>query len=63
MEIKRLDHLGIVAGVIKDTRLVKLLDERLQKDPNNQEEITPGEAIAGIIINGLGFTDRPLSLT
>jgi transposase len=25
--------------------------------------ITPGEAIAGMIMNGLGFSDRPLSLT
>lgn len=43
MDIKRLDHLGIVAGVIKDLGLI--------------------EAIAGMISNGLGFSDRPLSLT
>jgi len=63
MDIKRLDHLGIVAGVIKDLGLVEAIDKRLQKDTQNQENITPGEAIAGMIINGLGFSDRPLSLT
>ena len=31
--------------------------------PHDQEEITTGEAIAGMIINGLGFAHRPLSLT
>jgi transposase len=63
MEIKRLDHLGIVAGVIKDLKLIETIDQRLQKDKNDQEMITPGEAIAGMIMNGLGFSDRPLSLT
>lgn len=63
MEIKRLDHLGIVAGVIKDLKLIEMIDQRLQKDQNDQEMITPGEAMAGMIINGLGFSDRPLSLT
>jgi transposase len=63
MEIKRLDHLGIIAGVIKDLELVKAIDSRLQKPDNGQEKITPGEAIAGMIMNGLGFSDKPLSLT
>jgi transposase len=63
MEIKRLDHLGVVAGVIKDLKLIELIDHRLQKDENDQEMITPGEAITGMILNGLGFSDKPLSLT
>ena len=63
LEVKRLDHLGIVAGVIKELGLVKALDERLQKEEGDQEWISPGEAIAGMIINGLGFSDRPLTLT
>ena len=32
IEIKRLDHLGIVAGVIKDLDLIEQIDERLKKD-------------------------------
>ena len=38
-----------------------MLDTRLV--PDTQELITPGEAVAGMIRNGLGFAHRPLSLT
>ena len=38
-----------------------MIDARLV--PDAQEEITPGEAVAGMILNGLGFANRPLSLT
>jgi len=38
-----------------------MIDARLV--PNPQEEITPGEAVAGMLLNGLGFSNRPLSLT
>jgi len=38
-----------------------MIDARVP--PHDQEEITTGEAIAGMIVNGLGFANRPLSLT
>jgi len=38
-----------------------MIDARLV--PDAQEEITPGEAVAGMLLNGLGFANRPLSLT
>src|SRR5712664_4191201 len=38
-----------------------MIDARIQ--PDDQEDITTGEAVAGMILNGLGFSDRPLSLT
>jgi transposase len=59
--VERLDHLGIIAGVIKDLHLIEMIDARLGLD--DQEDITTGEAVAGMILNGLGFSDRPLSLT
>jgi len=40
---------------------VSIIDARLT--PDEQEAITPGEAIKGMILNGLGFANRPLSLT
>jgi len=61
LKIKRLDHHGIVSGVIDDLGLVELIDEHLPQD--EKQEITPGEAIKGMIMNGLGFSNRPLSLT
>ena len=38
-----------------------MIDARIV--PDEQEEIPPGEAVAGMILNGLGFANRPLSLT
>jgi transposase len=61
VHVERLDHLGLIASVIKDLRLIGMVDARLV--PDAQEEITPGEAVAGMILNGLGFANRPLSLT
>ena len=33
LQVSRLDHLGIVSGVIDDLGLVKAIDRRLQKGP------------------------------
>jgi transposase len=61
VRVERLDHLGLIAAVINDLGLVSIIDARLT--PDEQEAITPGEAIKGMILNGLGFANRPLSLT
>ena len=61
LDIKRLDHFGLVAGIIKDLNLIELIDNHFEN--NDQENITTGEAIAGMIINGLGFTQLPMTLT
>jgi hypothetical protein len=47
--------------MIKAYGLRSLSDARLV--PDDQEEMTPGEAVAGMILNGLGGAHRPLSLT
>ena len=61
IHIERLDHLGVIASVIKDLGLISMIDTCLV--PDKQEVITPGEAVAAMILNGLGFANRPLSLT
>jgi hypothetical protein len=53
IRIKRLDHYGIVAGVLDDLNIVSLPDKHLLQD--DKQEIHPGEAIKGTIMNGLGF--------
>jgi transposase len=60
VHVQRLDHLGLIASVIKNLGLIDMIDARLL--PDEQEDITPGEAVAGMILNGLGFSNRPLSL-
>jgi hypothetical protein len=47
-------------GVIKAVRLIERIDARLGLD--DQEDITTGEAGAGMIRNGLGVADRRMSL-
>ena len=61
IRVERLDHLGVIASVIKDLGLIDMINARLV--PDAQEVLTPGEAVAGMILNGLGFANRPLSLT
>jgi transposase len=61
IRVERLDHLGVIASVITDLGLIRMINARLV--PDAQEVITPGEAMAGMILNGLGFANRPLSLT
>ncbi|MDX8396002.1 MAG: IS1634 family transposase [Mariprofundaceae bacterium] len=59
--MERLDHLGIVAGVIKELKIAEFIDERLGTFEG--ETLSAGETVAGMIINGLGFSNKPLSLT
>jgi len=51
----------VVAAVIKDLGLIQMLDARLCV--HEPEEITTGAAVAGMLLNGLGFSNRPLSFT
>jgi transposase len=60
VSVERLDHLGVVASVIKELGIIERIDARLPR--HDQEAITAGEAVAGMILNGLGFSNRPLSL-
>lgn len=61
VKVERLDHLGLIAGMIKELGIIELLDRRIA--PDEREHITTGEAIAGMVLNGLGFSSRPVSLT
>ena len=61
ISVERLDHFGIVSSVIKDLSIIEMIDTRVS--PHDQEEITAGEAVGGMILNGLGFSNRPISLT
>jgi hypothetical protein len=45
--VERLGHLGVIVSMIKNIGLVDIIDRRLE--PDQQEMITPGEAVAGMI--------------
>jgi len=57
--VKRMDHLGLVAGVVKDLGVIEQIDAHLP----GEQKVSTGQAIVSMVLNGLGFTDRPLSLT
>jgi transposase len=61
VKVERMDHLGIIAGVIQDLGIIEMIDSRIA--PDEREGISTGEAIAGMILNSLGFSNRPISLT
>ena len=50
-----------MACMLKAFSRISRIDARLV--PAAQEESTPGEAVAGMILHGVGFAHRPLSLT
>jgi len=56
---ERLDHLGIVAGVCREIGLAAWLDAR---DEQRHERVGVGTATVTMILNGLGFSNRRLSL-
>ena len=58
---KRLDHLGVVMGVMRELGLINLINDRIGH--HDQNNVTAGEAVAAMVLNGLGFVSRPLSLT
>ncbi len=60
IEIKNLDHLGIVAGIIDEIGIVEKVNELIGTD--GRERINCGEVVKAIILNGLGFVSQPLYL-
>ena len=58
--IKNLDHLGIIAGIIDDLEIEKIVNQEL--GINQKEKITAGQIVKAIILNGLGFVSAPLYL-
>lgn len=60
IQIKNIDHLGIVAGLIDEIGIVKIINNKLGVDV--REKISAGTVVKSILINGLGFVSRPLYL-
>ena len=57
---KNFDHLGIVSQICDEIGIVEKIDSLIPPDP--QQKITLGECVKLMVINGLGFTSRPLYL-
>ena len=57
---KNLHHPGIVATVCKEIGLTDEINGVVGVDP--RQKVTCGEAVIAMILNALGFVDRPLYL-
>lgn len=60
IDIKNLDHLGLVAGIIDDLEIENIVDSLIEQD--KREKVSAGKIVKAIILNGLGFISRPLYL-
>ena len=57
-----LDHLGLVAALYDELGIGSLIDTIIPQD-FDQRTVSIGQAVKAMVINGLGFTQRPLYLT
>src|SRR5258707_1465111 len=57
---QRIDHLGIVAGICKQIDLIGQIDQQVG---GSGRKVSVGSAIQAMVLNGLGFVNRPLYLT
>ncbi len=60
-DIKRLDHLGLIAGFCREAGLDELIDKRLPKI-SSQSRISNGTLLIAMILNGLGLVGRTLHM-
>lgn len=61
-ETKRIDHLGIVAGVCKRIGLINAIDETVPNQKGENRVVSCGEATQAMVLNALGLTGRALYL-
>jgi transposase len=56
-----LDHLGLVAGMFDELGIGTVLDHATQQHPE-MRDLTVGEAVKAMVLNGLGFINQALYL-
>lgn len=61
-ETKTIEHLGLVSGMVDELGVAELIDEVIEQD-FEQRQVTVGQAVKAMILNGLGFANRRLYLS
>ena len=56
-----MDHLGLVAGMCKELRITEYIDTLAPKN-SDEANVSHGEAVVAMIINGLGFIGQSLHM-
>lgn len=60
IEVKNLDHLGIIAGIVDEIGIESIVNDSIGID--KRENISAGKIVKAIILNGLGMLSKPLYL-
>ena len=60
IEIKNLNHLGIVAGIIDEIGIEEKINEIVGID--RREKVSAGQVVKAILLNNLGLVTEPLYL-
>ena len=60
IQIQTINHLGLIAGIIDDIGIEKIINEVVGSD--EREIVSSGQIVKAIILNGLGFVSKPLYL-
>lgn len=60
IQVRDIDHLGIIAGIIDQMGLVDTVNELV--GIHAQEQVSTGQVLKAMILNGLGFVSAPLYL-
>jgi transposase len=56
-----LDHLGLVAAMFDELGIGDLIDRSIEQDPSRRQ-VSVGQAVKAMVLNGLGFVNQPLYL-
>ena len=62
LQSKIFDHLGLVAGMFEELEIGERIDEHIAQDLN-EREISVGQAVKALVLNGFGFVQQRLYLT
>ncbi len=60
IDVKDIDHLGIIAGIMDEMDLVGLIDQLIP--PHSLEKISVGIAVKAMVLNCMGFLTSPFYL-
>ncbi|QUY40626.1 IS1634 family transposase [Acaryochloris marina] len=60
IDVQDIDHLGIIAGIVDEIGIVEIVDRLL--GTHEQENVSCGQVVKALILNGMGFLSAPLYL-
>jgi transposase len=58
LKLKKIDHLGIVAGIVDSIGMVEIINNFLGSEPG--EKVSAGQVVKAMILNGLSMMSQPL---